>query len=114
MKTEAEGSLRAGEGEGAEAETIEALQAELNETRDKYVRLYAEFDNYRKKVAKDKEDLVRYSNESLLFELLPFIDNLEMCLRHSAEAPQGIQTLVQGVENTLRELKRTMEKFGLT
>lgn len=114
-KVEVGSPFRPGEGEAAEAETVEALRAELNETKDKYVRLYAEFDNYRKKVAKDKEELVRYSNESLMFELLPFIDNLEMCLRHSAEAPvQGTQALVQGVENTVRELKRTLDKFGLT
>lgn len=115
MKAEAGSSLRPGEGEGTGVDALETLQAELNESKDKYVRLYAEFENYRKKVAKDKEELARYANESLVFEILPFIDNLEMCLKHSTEAPaQSTQALVQGVENTVRELRRTLEKFGLT
>ncbi len=90
----------------------EKLAAELQEMNDKYVRLYAEFENYKKRVNRDKEELVKYGNESLLYELLPVIDNLEMALRHSSnEASKG---LVQGVEITLKELQRTLEKFGLS
>jgi molecular chaperone GrpE len=90
------------------AADAEALQ-ELN---NKYLRLYAEFDNYKKRVNKDKEELVRYGNESLLYELLPAIDNLELALKHGAcDTKTGV---VQGVEITLKELQRTLEKFGLT
>lgn len=93
------------------AEALEAIQAELAETKDKYLRLYAEFENYKKKVQKDREDLIKYSNESLLYELLPALDNLEMALRHSAEA--NSESLIKGVENTFREFVRILEKFGL-
>jgi molecular chaperone GrpE len=90
----------------------ERLTSELQEMNDKYLRLYAEFENYRKRVNKDKEELVKYSNEKLIYELLPVIDNLEMALKHSTtETPEG---LVQGVEITLKEFLRTLEKFGLT
>lgn len=90
----------------------EQLLAELQEINGKYLRLYAEFDNYKKRVGKDKEELVKYGNESLLYEILPFIDHLEMALKHASnEVSSG---LVQGVEITLRELKKTLEKFGLT
>lgn len=85
---------------------------ELAEINDKYVRLYAEFENYRKRVAKDKEELVKYANESLLYDMLPSLDNLEIALQH-ADNEQSTG-LVEGVRNTLRELYRTMEKFGLT
>jgi molecular chaperone GrpE len=86
--------------------------AELQEINAKYLRLYAEFDNYKKRVSKDKEELIKYSNESLLYEILPFIDHLEMALKHASnDVSSG---LVQGVEITLRELKKTLEKFGLT
>lgn len=89
--------------------------AELQEAKDKYLRLYAEFDNYRKKTQKDKEELIKYSNESLVYDLLPAIDSLEMALKHSSEGnPEALQSLAKGVENTLRELKRTLEKIGLT
>lgn len=95
-----------------EAEQQEpAVSSAADELNSKYLRLYADFDNYRKRVNKDKEDLVRYSNESLLYELLPAIDNLELALKHaSGEVNSG---LVQGVEVTLKELQRTLEKFGL-
>ncbi|MEW6216052.1 MAG: nucleotide exchange factor GrpE, partial [Nitrospirota bacterium] len=90
----------------------ERLTAELQEINDKYLRLYAEFENYKKRVNKDKDELLKYGNESLLYELLPVIDNLEMALKHSSnEISAG---LIQGVEITLRELLRTLEKFGLT
>lgn len=90
----------------------ERLTAELQEMNDKYLRLYAEFENYKKRINKDKEELLKYGNESLIYELLPVIDNLEMALKHSKnEASEG---LVQGVEITLKELLRALEKFGLT
>jgi len=93
-------------------EDKDRLTSELQEINDKYVRLYAEFENYKKRINKDKEELVRYGNESLIFELLPVIDNLEMALKHSShDLNTGI---VQGVEITLKELHRVLEKFGLS
>lgn len=101
--------------ENKKTEDLNALQTELQEARDKYLRLYAELDNYKKKTQKDKEELIKYSNESLVYELLPAIDSLEMALKHSSEGnAEALQSLSKGVENTLRELKRTLEKFGLT
>jgi molecular chaperone GrpE len=90
----------------------EQLLAELQEINAKYLRLYAEFENYKKRVSKDKEELIKYGNENLLYEILPFIDHLEMALKHASnEVSSG---LVQGVEITLRDLRKTLEKFGLT
>lgn len=90
----------------------ERLTAEIQEINDKYLRLYAEFENYKKRVNKDKEEIFKYGNESLLYELLPIIDNLEMALRHATNSVS--EGLVQGVEITLKELQRTLEKFGLS
>lgn len=86
-------------------------EEEFRELNDKYIRLYAEFENYKKKVAKDKEELIKYASETLLYELLPSIDHLEIALKHAGEGTS--QGLVEGVENTLRELHRTLEKVGL-
>jgi len=95
-----------------ETEQQPAVSSGADELNSKYLRLYADFENYRKRVNKDKEDLIRYGNESLLYELLPAIDNLELALKHaSVEVNSG---LVQGVEVTLKELQRTLEKFGLS
>jgi len=90
---------------------VPAKNSEVEELNNKYLRLYADFENYRKRVNKDKEDLVRYGNESLLYELLPVIDNLELAMKHASGNENS--GLVQGVEVTLKELQRTLEKFGL-
>jgi molecular chaperone GrpE len=106
--------------EQKEEETVEAvpvdekerLTSEIREVNDKYMRLYAEFENYKRKVQKDKEELVKYANEKFIFELLPVIDSLEMALEHSKNEKNG--GIVQGVENTLKEFLRILNKFGLT
>lgn len=87
-------------------------KAATDELSNKYLRLYAEFDNYKKRVNKDKEELIKYGNESLLYELLPIIDSLELALKHALEEPQA--GIVQGVEMTRKELQRTLEKFGVS
>jgi molecular chaperone GrpE len=105
-KTEAKSSVE------EVADEKERLTAELQEINDRYLRLYAEFENYKKRVNKDKEEIFKYGNESLLYELLPVIDNLEMALKHATNSVS--EGLVQGVEITLKELQRTLEKFGLS
>jgi molecular chaperone GrpE len=102
----------------AQVDEKERLTLELQEINDKYLRLYAEFENYKKRVNKDKEELLKCGNENLLYDLLPVIDNLEMALKHSSnESSTGLSAsggLVQGVEITLKELLRTLERFGVT
>jgi molecular chaperone GrpE len=98
--------------EEAIVEEKQRLAAELQEINDRYLRLYAEFENYKKRVNKDKEELIRYGNEGLLYELLPIIDSLEMALKHASDNISA--GLVQGVEITLKELRKTLEKFGLS
>jgi molecular chaperone GrpE len=90
----------------------EILTTEIKAMNDKYLRLYAEFENYKKKVQKDKEELVKYANEKLIFELLPALDSLEMAIEHARDEKNG--GIVQGVDNTLKEFLRTLNKFGLT
>lgn len=83
---------------------------ELQDLNDKYLRLYAEFDNYRKRVGKEKEELLKFGNESLLYDLLPVLDSLELALKHGSDPSAG---LLQGVEITLKEFQRVLEKFGV-
>jgi molecular chaperone GrpE len=98
--------------EEAGGQGTEQLSRTIEELNNKYLRLYAEFDNYRKRMNREREDLLKYGNESLLSELLPAIDHLELALKHATgEVNSG---LVQGVEMTLKEMYRTLEKFGLT
>ncbi|MBI5057807.1 MAG: nucleotide exchange factor GrpE [Nitrospirae bacterium] len=98
---------------GGEIEDIEALKKSLSEASDKYVRLYAEFENYKRFAARQKEDQLKYANESLLKDLLTVLDHLELALQHTS----GNETsgpLSEGVQLTLKEIKATLEKYGLT
>jgi len=93
-------------------EKAEKLQKELEELKDKYLRLYAEFENYKKRVQKDKTELINYATESIVMELLTVVDNLEMALAHVGDG-SSIEALKEGVELTLRELKKVLAKQGV-
>lgn len=89
------------------------LKSSLEELNDKYIRLYADFENYKKITAKNKEDLLKYANEDLMTEILTVIDHLELALQHSADN-KASDPLAEGVKLTLKELKSALEKYGLT
>lgn len=86
-------------------EGIKALQ-------DKYLRLAAEFDNYKRLSQREQRDYARFVNEGLLKELLPIIDNLERAVRSSKEN-QGRDGLIQGVELILKQFAETLAKCGV-
>lgn len=93
-------------------ERIKELESELQETKDKYLRLYAEFENYRRRVQKDKEELMKYGTEPLISELLTVVDNLEMALEHASKE-SNLESLLKGVEITLKEFRKVLNKFGV-
>jgi molecular chaperone GrpE len=90
----------------------EELKKELAELNDKFLRLYADLENYKRLAAKNKEEIIKYSNEELMKELLSVIDHLELALQHSANSENSL-ALAEGVDMTLKEIKATLEKFGL-
>ncbi len=92
---------------------LEEARAQAQENYDKFVRLYAEFDNYRKRVAREKAELIRYGNEELLRELLPVVDNLERALEHAKRDPSNPQAILEGVELILEQVKGLLKRFGV-
>lgn len=115
------------EGSEVERETIEgriarledyikAKEKELGDLHDKYLRLYAEFENYKKRIIKDQTEFLKYASENIIKELLPVIDNLERAIRHSRESTGGEDTkkLIEGVELTLKQFIGVLNKFGVT
>lgn len=94
---------------------VETLQHELAEQKEKYLRLYAEFENYKRMVQKEREELINYANEKLIKDLLPVIDNFELAIKHSSgeDSSKWIESMRQGVENTLKEFLRILEKYGV-
>ncbi len=93
-------------------ERLKALEKELAETKEKYLRLYAEFENYKKRVQKDKEELLRYGIEPLVQELLTVLDNLEMAVEHAGNEASA-KGLLQGVELTLKEFRKVLSKHDI-
>jgi molecular chaperone GrpE len=105
-----------GESGGAEAppaptleEQLAETRTELQETHDRYLRLYAEFDNFKKRSARDFQEFRKFANEYLVRDLLPVIDNLERALSSANERNQ--ESIIQGVEMTLQEIRKVLEKF---
>lgn len=87
-------------------------KSELSDIKNKYMRLYAEFENYKKMIQKDKEALLRYGTESLMQELLPILDNLEMAIEHTRE-DNSSDSLLKGVGLTLKEFKKVLTNYGV-
>jgi molecular chaperone GrpE len=86
--------------------------AELKSLNDKYLRLAAEFDNYKRLAQRDLRDQIRFGNEQLLKELLPVVDNLERAIK-AAQDVKSTDGLVQGVDLTLKQLQGVLGKFGV-
>jgi molecular chaperone GrpE len=95
-------------------EALAASQAEAQKNWDLYLRARADLENYRKRAQREKEDLSRFANENLLREILPVVDNLERALEHARQGDGGNGGLLQGVEMTLGQFQRVLEKFGVT
>ncbi len=85
---------------------------ECKALNDKYIRLAAEFDNYKRLSQRDQRDQIRFGNEQLLKELLPVVDNMERAIK-AAQTSGGDAALVQGVELTLKQLSGALGKFGV-
>jgi molecular chaperone GrpE len=95
------------------SDALEAKTREAEEHRDRYLRAAAEFDNARKRAAREREEYTRYVNESLLRELLPVLDNFDRALQ-AARGEPAAAAVTAGVELTQREFLRVLEKFGVT
>lgn len=80
---------------------------------DKYVRLQAEFDNYRKRSFKERADFIKFANEGLIIELLGILDNFERGIK-SAEQKKDYGLLHQGVDMILKQLHSLLETKGLS
>src|SRR5215470_1617514 len=91
---------------------LEAKTREAEGLHDRNLRLMAEFDNARKRAVREREDYVRYANESLIREVLPVLDNFDRALLAARSEP-GASAVTAGIELIQRELLRVLEKFGV-
>ena len=94
---------------------LEALRAERDELRDKFMRVLADAENSRKRAERDRKEAEMYGGTRLARDLLPVYDNLHRALNAiPAESREASAALIEGVELTLRELTNVMTKHGVT
>lgn len=94
-------------------EALEAKTREAESQQERALRMMAEFDNARKRAAREREEHTRYANESLVRELLPVLDNFDRALTAARNEP-GAAGVIAGIDLIQRELLRVLEKFGVT
>jgi molecular chaperone GrpE len=73
-----------GNGASAEEGTLEVIAKELADTKDRYLRLMADFENFKRRALKEQSELLKYQGERLVIDLLEVVDNLELALAHSS------------------------------
>lgn len=91
---------------------IEKLKAEKSEINDKYIRLAAEFDNYKKRTLKEKSDLLKYGSEAVLQNLLPVVDDFERA-RKSISETSDIKAVIEGIELIYGKFSEFLAQNGL-
>jgi molecular chaperone GrpE len=92
---------------------LEEKEKETKEVLDRMLRVAADFENYKKRAAREKEELIKFSNEEVIKAILPFVDNLERAVNHSEKVKEA-QSLVEGVKLTIQQLLQSLNKFGLS
>jgi molecular chaperone GrpE len=94
-------------------QAFEQKTKEAAEANEKYLRTYAEFENYRKRMQRDLAEFRKYANEQLAFELLTVADHLGLALKHAGDANDNVQGLLEGVELVYKQFRDVLEKFGV-
>lgn len=92
--------------------------ADAAEQKDQMMRIAAEFENYKKRMIREKSMAMKYSGEPIFRDILATVDNLERAIAQGqaegVEAEQGLASLLEGVQLTLKSLVATLEKFEVT
>ena len=96
-----------------EVDELEKTQKELQEFKDKYLRLYSEFENYRRRTNKEKVEFLQQANKNLLLELLPVIDDVERADKHYDQENTTLEQVREGYELIYKKLKAVLNKQGL-
>ena len=97
-----------------EADQPSAAEEEAKDNYDKLLRVMAELDNFKKRSDREKQELVKYSNEKLITDLLPVLDDLDRVFGHVPEgASKELVDFVDGVKLVNKHFRGTLEKYGL-
>ena len=94
------------------ANMLAEAQASIEEQKDKYLRLSAEFDNYRKRTLKEKAELIKNGAEKTMIAILPVLDDFERALKNM-EASEEAQAMKEGVELIFSKFQKALAQEGL-
>ncbi len=95
-----------------ESSAIETIKKELEEQKDKYLRLYSEFDNYKRRTAKEKIELSQIANKDIVIALLPVLDDCERAQKSIGEA-SDVTAVKEGLNLVFNKLFKSLESKGL-
>ncbi|WP_026951815.1 nucleotide exchange factor GrpE [Algoriphagus mannitolivorans] len=98
--------------ETQDSNTTEKLEAEVAELKDKYLRLYSDFENFRKRTAKERIDLIKTASEEVLKDLIPVVDDFERAFK-AAENETEVAKIKEGSQLIFHKLVRVLESKGL-
>lgn len=93
---------------------LEKKESEAKENYDRFLRQVAELENFKKRMAREKGEAIRYANENLMKDLLPVLDNLERAVDHAQEGGGNGKPLLEGVEMVLKGFLDVLNKYGVT
>ena len=94
-------------------EKLAAREEEAKEKYDSFLRVSADFENYKKRSSREMSDFKKFANETLLKEMLTIVDNLERALDSAGGNENSEAKVLEGVDLTLKEVLRILEKFGV-
>jgi len=101
--------------EGEPEAVASRLRQELSDTKDRLLRLQAEFENFRKRALRERQEAAQYGSQNLFKDLVSVVDNLERAIAHARESGGGdLASFLQGVELVQRELLAIFEKNQVT
>jgi molecular chaperone GrpE len=92
---------------------LEAKEQEAKEAYDRLLRVSADFENYKKRSARETEEFRKFANQTLLKEMLSVVDNLELAINSSNHGKKTDKHLIEGLNLTLNEILRVFEKFDV-
>ncbi len=94
-------------------EALAAKAQEVERLQDRLVRLQAEFENYKKRMAREKAEFLKFATEGLLLEFLPVLDNLERAIASARAETTSHEAVVEGIDMIVRLFRATLEKAGV-
>ena len=111
-ETDIKADLAAETDEKSEKDRTSELEAKIAELNDKHLRLYSEFDNYRKRTLKEKADIIKTASEDVFKAILPVIDDLDRAIKANEKA-EDINAIKEGIHLIYNKLKNTTLQKGL-